>query len=201
MRILTLFFILTFSFPGLAFFSLMDTANLKKEGEYKILAEGQLIFDEPNDGFNLNPRFTTGISEESEVQFEAGVGSIDYYMGAFWKWVPFPDTDEQPGIGLRAGVTFASINDYSTYGFNVTPMVSNNFDTDYGRFTPYGGVQVGLQKNTADTFFSLQAALGLEWTPSAWDHPQIKDFNFIVEYGLEIDDSFDYLSFGASYNF
>jgi len=200
MRALSLIFVILYSTSCLAFFSLMDTTQLKKQGEYKILGEGQILFDDPK-GFNLNSRFSTGLSEESEIQFEAGLGSIDYYMGAFWKWIPFPDTNEQPGLGLRTGATFANINNYSTYGFNVTPMISKMIDSDFGRFTPYGGIQMGLQKNTNDTFFSMQATIGLEWTPSAWDHPQIKDFNFMLEYGVEVDDSFDYLSFGASYNF
>ena len=178
----------------------MDTGELVKKGEYRALGEGQILFDEPK-GFNLNGRFATGFDDESEIQFEAGVGSVDYYLGAFYKWIPFPDTDEQPAIGGRAGVTFADFNDNSVYGFNVTPMISKRFGTGIGDFTPYSGVEMGLQKNVNDTFFSMQAVLGVEWSPNEWDFRDIKDFNFLVEYGFEIDDAFNYLSFGASYDF
>lgn len=183
-----------------SYFSLMDTAVPVSEGTYRLLGEGQILFDSP-EGFNLNGRFATGLDEESEIQFEAGIGSIDYYLGAFWKWIPFPDTDEQPGLGLRAGVTFADVNDRSTYGFNVTPMISKKFDTDAGNFSPYSGLIMGLQKNVNDTNFSMQLAFGLEWSPNEWDFDKLKDFNFLLEYALDVDDAFDYFSFGASYNF
>ena len=191
---------LSIAAPASAFFSLMDTGKLKKEGEYRVLGEGQVLLDAP-EGFNLNARFATGFNDESEIQFEAGVGSVDYYLGAFWKWIPFPDTDGQPAIGGRVGFVFADVNDLSTYGFNVTPMISKMFETGSGDFTPYGGIEMGLLNDVNDTNFSLQAVLGLEWKPNRWDFPGLKDFQFLLEYGIEIDDSFDYLSLGASYDF
>lgn len=192
--------ILSFSLSSSAYFSLMDTGHVKNEGEYRLMAEGQILLDSPK-GFNLNTRFTTGYDEDSEVQLEAGFGSIDFYLGAFWKWVPFPDTDEQPAIGARFGVTFADINNYSTYGFNVTPLISKKFKTEYGDFSPYGGLPIGLQKSTLDTNLTMQAALGVEWIPDEWNFDGLKGFQFLVEYGVEIDDAFNYFTFGATYDF
>lgn len=186
--------------PSFAFFSLMDTGELKREGEYRVLGEGQILFDGP-EGFNLNGRFATGISEDSEIQFEAGVGSVDYYLGAFWKWVPFPDTADQPAAGVRGGLTFADFSGYSTYGLNITPMVSKRIQTGIGAFSPYGGLMMGLQNNVNDTYFSLQAVAGVEWKPNEWDFNELQHFRFLLEYGLEIDDAFSYLSLGANYNF
>lgn len=201
MRKLVVTLLLTLmALPASAFFSLMDTGELKREGEYRILGEGQILMDKP-EGFNLNSRFSTGITDDSEMQFEAGVGVIDYYIGAFWKWVPVPDTADQPAVGARMGFTFADLNNSSTYGLNVTPMISKIFETNFGNLTPFGGIQLGLQKNVNTSFFSMQVALGVEWAPNEWDHPGLKDFNFLLEYGVEVDDSFDYLSFGASYDF
>ncbi len=199
-RSLLILLVIAFSQSSLAFFSLMDTGELKNEGAYRVQGEGQILFDSP-EGFNLNGRFATGINEDSEIQFEAGVGSIDYYMGAFYKWIPFPDTADQPAIGVRGGLTFADISGLSTYGLNITPLISKRLDSDAGAFSPYGGVQMGLQNNVHDTYFSLQAVVGVQWTPNEWDFRQLKDFNFLAEYGFEIDDSFNYLSLGVAYNF
>lgn len=196
----TLLFTIILASPSFAFFSLMDTSELKQQGDYRVLGEGQVLFDAP-EGFNLNGRFATGLDDESELQFEAGVGSVDYYLGAFWKWIPIPDTEDQPGVGLRAGITFADFNGLSTYGFNVTPMISKEFDTNFGDFTPYSGLAIGLQNNVNDTYFSMQLALGVQWSPNEWDFRDLKDFNFLLEYGLDVDDAFSYLSFGASYDF
>ena len=197
---ISILLMLAFSIPAQAFFSLMDTGHLKRSGEYRILGEGQVLFDEPK-GFNLNGRFATGVNDDGEVQFEAGVGSIDYYLGGFYKWIPYPDTPSQPAIGGRAGFVFAEFNDYSTYGFNVTPMISKLIASGAGDFTPYAGIMMGLVKNVDDTNFSLQAVLGLEWKPNRWQFHSLKDFQFLLEYGFEIDDAFNYLSLGASYDF
>jgi hypothetical protein len=190
----------SFCSPAYGFMSVMDTGDLKREGEYRILGEGQVLFDSP-EGFNLNARFATGIDEESAVQFEAGVGSVDYYLGAFYKWIPIPDTIDQPAVGGRAGFVFADFNGFSTYGINVSPLISKRFETSAGDFSPYGAFQLGLLDNVNDTVFSMHAVVGLQWKPNRWDFPQLKDFQFLLEYGIEIDDAFNYLSLGASYDF
>lgn len=201
MKALTLSLILIFStLPAKAYFSLMDTGNIKRRGEYRILGEGQILMDDPK-GFNLNGRFATGIDEESELQFEAGVGSIDYYLGGFWKWIPFPDTVDQPAIGGRAGFVYANYNQFSTYGFNITPMISKRLETNSGDFTPYGGIEMGLLHNVNSTNFTLQAVLGMEWKPNRWDFPNMSDFQFLIEYGIGMNKAFDYISLGSSYDF
>ncbi len=199
-KIILSLLVFSFAVPASAFMSLMDTGDLKREGEYRVLGEGQILMDPP-EGFNLNARFATGLDEESELQFEGGVGSIDYYLGAFYKWMPIPDTLDQPAVGGRVGFVFADFNGYSTYGLNVTPMISKRFESNAGDFTPYGAFEFGLLDSVNDTLFSMQAVLGLQWKPNRWDFPSLKDFQFLVEYGIEIDDSFNYLSFGASYDF
>lgn len=199
-QLLTFVALLTLCQPGSAYFSLMDTGEIKEKGEHKVLGEAQVLFDSP-DGMNLNGRYSTGLTEESELQIEAGVGSIDYYLAAFWKWVPFPDTFDQPAIGLRSGLTFADVRNYSTYGFNITPFISKMFETGIGAISPFGGLQFGLQRNTFESFSSMQAVIGVEWQPNEWDFRDLKDFRFLAEYGVEIDDSFSYISLGAAYNF
>lgn len=197
---LTLAILFFVASPAGAYFSVMDTGRLLDKGEYKVLGEGQVLTDAPK-GFNLNGRFSMGFDEDSELQGEVGFGSVDFNLGAFWKWMPVPDTDDQPAVGARMGFTFANVNDQSTYGLNLTPLVSKTFDTSHGDFTPYAGLPIGLQKNANDTFLSMQAAIGLEWTPDKWNLPELYGFRFLAEFGFEIDDAFGYFSFGTSYDF
>ena len=195
-----LFSSLLLTIPSSAYFSVLDTGEVVKTGEYKVLAEGQFLTDAP-EGFNLNGRFATGIDEESELQIELGFGSIDFNIGGFYKWVPVPDTDDQPAVGVRAGFTFAQVSDFSTYGLNVTPFASKKFETEHGVFSPYVGVPIGLQQNSIDTRFSLQASIGLEWIPDQWSLPELYGFRFLTEYSFEIDDAFSYFSIASSYSF
>lgn len=192
--ILCLLTVVTFTLPkAQAYFNTMDTGQITEVGKGEVTAVAPVIFQEPNDGFNLNGRFSTGINDDSEIQAELGVGSVDLYAGGFFKYVPFPDTYEQPALGGRAGVVYAEFNDLSTYGFNISPMASKNFDGAYGRFTPYISLPIGILTNRRETFMSLQGTLGMEW--SRW-----VNMRFMVEYSFNMKDALDYLSVGASFD-
>lgn len=176
-----------------AYFNTMDTGELTDVDQMEVLAATPVIFAEPNDGFNLNGRFSTGFDEDSELQAELGVGSVDLYAGGFFKYVPFPDTYDQPSIGGRAGFVFAQVDDLSTFGFNITPMASKNFDSSYGRFTPYVSLPIGILTNKAETFMSFQGTVGVEW--SKW-----VNMRFLAEVSFNIKDALNYLSVGASFD-
>ena len=188
---------------GLSYFSLMDTGELRQGQNTRLLGETQVISNEP-EGFNFGGRYvlgSNGFISDSEVQLEAGAGSVDYQLGVFLKWVPFPDTDNQPAVGVRTGFTFAKLLEYSTYGLNITPLISKHINSDLGKVTPYLGLPIGLQKNTLDFYTSFQVILGLEWSPEEWELGSSRGFNFLLEYGLGLDQAFDYLSLALAYDF
>ncbi len=201
-----LFLFLFLLFPssyGLAYFSLMDTGELRQGQKTRLLGESQIISNAPK-GFNFNGRYVLGSSgfvPDSEIQLEAGAGSVDYQLGVFLKWVPFPDTDDQPAVGVRTGFTFARFLEYSTYGLNITPIISKHINSDLGKITPYLGLPIGLQQNTLDFYTSFQAAFGLEWAPEEWELGSSRGFNFLLEYGLGLSQGFDYLSLAMAYDF
>ena len=203
MRPLIVFFLLFLSSKTFAYFSLMDTGELRQGQNTRLLGETQIITDIPR-GFNFNGRYILGSSEfipDSELQFEAGAGSVDYQLGVFFKWIPFPDTDKQPAIGLRTGLTFAKFIEYSTYGLNITPLISKHINSDFGKITPYLGLPVGLQKNTLNFYTSFHVAIGLEWSPEEWELGSSRGINILLEYGMGISQAFDYLSLALAYDF
>lgn len=203
MPVILVLALLLLSPRGSAYFSLMDTGELRQGENTRFLGESQIITDTPK-GFNFNGRYilgSNGFISGSELQFEAGVGSVDYQLGVFLKWTPFPDTDKQPAIGLRTGFTFSKFIEYSTYGLNITPLVSKHINSHLGKITPYFGVPIGLQKNTLDFYTSFQLAFGLEWSPEEWELGSSRGFNFLLEYGVGLDQAFDYLSLAVAYDF
>ena len=200
--ILVLIFLLL-SPRGFGYFSLMDTGELRQGENSRLLGESQIITDVPK-GFNFNGRYifgSNGFMSDSEVQFEAGAGSVDYQLGVFLKWAPFPDVERQPAIALRTGFTFAKFIEYSTYGLNITPLISKHINSKLGKITPYFGLPVGLQKNTLEFYTSFQIAVGLEWSPKEWELGSSRGFNFLLEYGVGFNQAFDYLSLALAYDF
>src|SRR5688572_1337170 len=94
-RIAALFFTLLYAliiFPeqSAAYFSTMDTGDIIAAGRYRITAEPQIILNK-YDGFNLTGRFSTGLTPDAAVEALVGGGEIDFQLGGFYKWVPFPD--------------------------------------------------------------------------------------------------------------
>ena len=186
-----------------AYFGLTDTGELRQGSESRLLIGAQQILDSHNEGFNINGRYimdSSGFIKGSEVQMEAGSGSIDYHIGVFLKWIPFPDTDDQPAVGLRTGFRFASL-EYSTYGFSITPLISDSFNSGIGRITPYCGLPLGLQQNTLESIFSTQVAIGIEWSPQKWELGSSRGFHFILEYDMNINKAFDSVHAALAYDF
>ena len=187
---------LGFCSQSFGFYSLMDTGELLNRGYHRVQGEAQLILDKPADGLNINGRFATGLNQESDIQAEFGVGSVDFYVAGFWKWIPFPDTSHQPAVGARFGVTYGKINDVSNYGIQATPLISKKYTINrVGKVTPYFGLPIGLQNTADDTTVSLQGVIGTQYS-----HPKLRHIYFLLEFGFEIDDAFDHISFAVSFD-
>ena len=201
------FLSLVFLYPnkGLAYFNLMDTGELRQGQNTRALVGSQMIFNGELEGLNFNGRYSldsSGLISHSEFQFEAAAGSVDYQLGAFLKWIPFPDTDNQPAVGVRTGFHFAKVLDYSTYGLNITPLVSKHINSDMGKITPYLGLPVGILQNTLGTDTNFQVAVGVEWSPEEWELGSSRGFNLLLEYGLGLSSSYgDSLSLAVAYDF
>ena len=186
------------SLPELShgYYSLMNSGDLIEENKKSILIETQYISSQPVRGANINGRFATGLNSESELQGEIGFGSVDFNLGGFWKWVPFPDTSSQPAVGARIGATFAKLNNVSTYGLQITPTVSKKISLGgMGIMAPYLGLPVGLQNTNDDTFLSLQGAFGLQY-----QHFNFQSLSLLIEYSFEIDDALNHFSLALSFD-
>ncbi|WP_289445200.1 hypothetical protein, partial [Klebsiella pneumoniae] len=76
-----------------------------------------------------------------------GVGSDEFfYTGLFVKYVPFPDTEDQPALGLIGGATFGreevSLEKEEVLTLRVSPLLSKDFETDIGLVTPYASLPI-----------------------------------------------------------
>lgn len=178
-----------------AYQSLLSTGDMVQPEKFQLLGYIENIFDDL-DGFNANVRGTYGITDELQGDLELGAGEFDVMLGAFLKWVPIPDYEKQPAIGVRAGLSYFDTDRYSQTSITAMPFVSKGVESPQGRFTPYIGFPLAINSNSNDTFFSSRIAFGTEWT-----HPEQKQIHVVGELGLELSKSFNSLTIGASYDF
>lgn len=184
-----------FSFSAYGYQSLMTTGDLIQPETFQVLGYVESIFDEL-DGVNINVRGNYGINDELQGDIELGAGELDVMLGAFLKWVPIPDYEKQPAIGIRAGLSYIDSDRYSQTSITAMPFISKGIESPNGRFVPYIGFPLAINSNKNDDYFSSRIAFGTDWT-----HPDQKQLHVIAELGLELSKSFNSLSIGASYDF
>jgi len=182
---------------GLAYYSTLDTAELLKPGEYQVGVEPQYIFDNYPGG-NISGRFDMGASDTGNFRFLLGTGRTNFQAGAFYKIVPIPDIDGQPGIGIFGGLLYAYQNSQSALNFRFHPEISKKFKSvDVGTITPYGAIPFGVDFVGGNTLYPVQLAVGARWLPAAYKH-----MTFWSEFGFELDSAaFSYISLGFSIPF
>ena len=123
-------------------------------------------------------------------------GELQDITAGFLKWVPFPDLDTQPAIGIMGGVSFSGNHGYSSFSALIKPFISKTYEFEFGHFTPYGGLTTGSTSSDGHSSSPLFVHGGMEWKPK--DLPQL---NFMGEIGFDINDAFNYISISASYYF
>ncbi len=177
---------------ALAYQSLMTTGDILQQNQVQGL--GYLEFWR---GTNVNARFSIGLSEDLQGDFEIGSGDIDFTASANLKWVPIPDYEKQPALGIRGGLTYIDTDRYSQTSIIATPFASKAFESPHGKFAPFAGVPLALNSNSDDTYFTARMIVGLEWTPT-----NMNNLHVIGEGGVKISTkSFGSVNIGAAYDF
>ena len=179
-----------------AYFSTIDTGELIAPGHYQVGLEPQLILSNFS-GLNAVGRFDAGINEDSNVRAILGFGKVDYQVGGFYKYVPFPDTRTQPAIGGEVGLLLARVNGNTENSIRLHPLVSKKLETEVGDVTPYGSIPFGITwRSTGETLVPAQLVGGAELRPM--NH---KDLSFFAELGLNLNNAFGYISGAIAWRF
>ncbi len=182
-----------------AYYSTLDSGEMLDENQYQAMVSLQSIFNK-YDGMNFTGRLDTGIREDISIRGVLGFGKVDFHIGALAKWMPFPDTDQQPAIGAEAGVLLARIGSVTQYSLRVHPLISKKLELEIGDVIPYASLPTGVTIQTGsgadETFTPLQLVIGSELRPL-----ELKDWSFFAELGLNLHKSFGYIAASAAYRF
>ncbi len=174
-----------------AYYSTIDTGELLKKGQYRLSTEGNVLFNDLNGG-NLVARIDTGFNEDSNFRALIGTGVVGFQTGLLYKWIPIPDFQDQPAIGILGGFIYARADDVSYLSLRLHPLVSKHFKSDIGDLTPYASLPFGITGAKGTHTFPLQLTFGNDWKPNG-----LNKLSFITEFGFNLHESYSYVSLAA----
>lgn len=176
--------------------SLMQTADVKKPGEYEVKAQADIIFNHGG-GFNFSPHFMMGLVENLfDLDLFLGTGTTDFQVGGLVKFNLLPDIPDQVGLSFLGGASY--IHDSPVDGVLVSTgvVVSKRFTVDFGSITPYSALQVEPFFNNIHSIVAVSLDFGARWVPTVTN-----PFVFYSEFSANLNNSVWALDFGAGYPF
>lgn len=192
--------IATISFSQLAnaFYTFQETGDLLAPDRYAVGTELQFRTSNGS-GVNILGRVDGGFSDEWNYRGFIGLGDTDFQVGGHLKWVPFPDFEKQPAIGVTFGGHIASyaVGDRGSkteFALRTMPFISKSYEAEVGQFTPYASLPLGLRTYDEETDATVQLALGTRFI-----HPEMLGAHYFAEVGFNLDNVFAYISVGANF--
>jgi len=189
--------LLLLSSNAFGYYSVMNTGDILPEGKYTLTPEAQFLTD-PS-GINVGTHVEMGLDEGSGLRGDVGVGKTDFYLGGFYKYIPFPDIEGQPAVGFNAGGIYAADAGMSEFTIRFEPLVSKKFATSFGFLTPYGSIPISLQhftKGSDKNDVAFQVVGGMEIGINQWH-----GLRLMPEVGINLDNAPSYVSLGAVLDF
>ena len=202
LRFSLLFLLLTgLNSTASAFYTFQDSGDLLEPGRYATAAELQFVTSRDS-GANLVGKIDGGLNDEFNFRAVIGTGNTDFQIQGLLKWVPIPDYESQPAIGLTTGFLWARYESRASrneteneFSVRVIPFMSKKFDSEIGPFTPYVALPFAIRDYGSESDVPFNLAVG-----SKYAHNELAGVTFTAEVGFDIDESFDSISVGAIFS-
>ncbi len=175
--------------------TLMDGDILEKNS-YNFNFETQYIDQKKGSGLNFNGRFDLPFNQDINLRALLGFGETDFHVGGLIKWMPIPDYERQPAIGLLTGFQYAKLGSVDEFALRLTPYLSKKVSLSVGQLAPYISLPIAISIIDSETEVPLQFQIGTEL-----EIKQLKNYSFFAEIGLNINESFTFFSLGLTYNY
>ncbi len=130
-------------------------------------------------------------TDSMSSRFLLGTGELDFYSSASIKYIPFPDYDRQPAMGIKASLWYGREGSNNINTLHIAPLMSKRFQTeDYGLLIPYAGYGLSFYSVDGDSENGHQFFIGTEWKTH-----QLENVNFTAEVAFSLQDSTSSISF------
>ena len=171
---LSLFAVLLFQTAVLSnakagYLSLGESGEIIPESTFQFGVAPQVITN-GDGGFNIAVFLDAAWTDSLTSRFMLGAGEVDFYISGSAKYIPFPDVDRQPAIGVKLALWYAREGAANINTLQLAPMVSKKYQTEHGLFIPYAAYgisnySVGGDSKTGDQFF-----IGSDWKNPDFDN-------------------------------
>lgn len=178
-----------------AYLSIAESGEILSPGKYQVGVEPQLLTNKGG-GANFNVFFDTSINDSTSARITMGAGSVDFNAFASAKWMPFPDVDNQPAMGLRLGAGMARDEGENLLQIQFAPLVSKKFATEYGLTVPYLAIPFTFLNTKEENLVASNLTVGTEFHYNEWDQVTLG-----AELGIDLNKSFSYVSIFAAFPF
>ncbi|MNS56561.1 hypothetical protein D3C72_894230 [compost metagenome] len=178
-----------------AYLSIAESGEVLPRDKYQIGLEPQFLTNRGG-GFNANVFFDAPINDATSARVSLGGGEIDFNAFASVKYIPFPDVDNQPAIGIRGGVGIAREDSENWLVAQAAPLISKKFDTEIGMTVPYIAIPFNFLNTKEENYTGSNIVFGSELHYN--EAPNVK---FGAEVGAELNKSYSYISIFASFPF
>lgn len=177
------------------YLEIAESGDITPNGTFKAGVGPQIRMTDPY-GTNLTGYLESGIREDLSWRATLGGGETKFFLGGSLKWIPFPDLENQPAMGARADLNFASADNVTATTFRIAPLLSKGMATEYVYFTPYVALPIGIASASGTTTVFSQLVLASDISIN-----DAKDWLFNVELGSNLSKSFSYFSLNVFYYF
>nr|WP_295905887.1 hypothetical protein [uncultured Bdellovibrio sp.] len=178
-----------------AYLSIAESGEIVPAGMYQVGVEPQFLMNKGG-GANFDVFFDTHINDATSARITMGAGAVDFNAFVSAKWMPFPDVENQPAMGLRVGAGLARDEDENLLQLQVAPLVSKKFDTEYGLAVPYLAVPFTFLNTKEENTVASNLTVGSEFHYADWNQVTLGG-----EVGLDLNKSYSYISIFATFPF
>lgn len=186
---------LLFTTSAHAYLSMAESGEILPMNLYQVGLEPQFLLNNGS-GANLNAFFDAPLNDSTSGRISMGAGKIDFSTMASIKYIPFPDVDNQPAMGLRVGLGYTRVSNENWMLGQIAPLMSKKVGTDMGTFVPYAAIPFEFVNKKDENITGSQFVVGSELL-----HPETPDLRYGAEVGFELNKSYTYLSVYVSLPF
>lgn len=173
-----------------------ESGEILPEKDFQIGASPQIITNNDT-GINASVFLDAVWTDSLSSRFVLGVGEVDFYSSGSLKYVPFPDYQRQPAMGIKTSIWYAREGSVNTTTIQLAPLLSKKYQTEeYGLLTPYAAYGLNFVSVEDDSETGHQFFIGTDWKT-----PQLENVNFTAELAFSLKDSTSGISLFVSIPF
>lgn len=200
MNVLKLLLFVAFTFPmttaWASYLSLGESGEILAGKDYQIGLAPQIITNNDS-GLNAGAFLDAVWTDSMSSRFMLGAGEVDFYTSGSLKYIPFPDFERQPAMGIKASLWYAREGSINITTFHLAPMVSKKYQTsEYGTLVPYAAYGISFYSADGESENGHQFFIGTDWKS-----PYVENVNFTAECAFSLQDSTSSISVFASIPF